>query len=69
MIKNNTKNKEKKEEIKKLFKIIDDKKFLRFAKSYATKDEALAAYYYFPKKPTIGVQTDVFSNDMQLTLF
>ena len=28
-------NKDKKEELKKLFSIIDEKKFLRFAKSYA----------------------------------
>lgn len=35
-------NKDKKEELKKLFSIIDEKKFLRFAKSYAGKDEAFA---------------------------
>lgn len=34
--------KDKKEELKKLFSIIDEKKFLRFAKSYAGKDEAFA---------------------------
>lgn len=35
-------NKEKKEELKKLFSIIDEKKFLRFAKSYAGKNDAFA---------------------------
>lgn len=35
-------NKDKKDELKKLFSIIDEKKFLRFAKSYAGKDEAFA---------------------------
>ena len=35
-------NKDKKEELKKLFSIIDEKKFLKFAKSYAGKDEAFA---------------------------
>lgn len=34
--------KDKKEELKKLFSIIDEKKFLRFAKSYAGKDDAFA---------------------------
>lgn len=35
-------HKDKKEELKKLFSIIDEKKFLKFAKSYAGKDEAFA---------------------------
>ena len=35
-------DKDKKEELKKLFSIIDEKKFLRFAKSYAGKDDAFA---------------------------
>lgn len=35
-------NKDKKEELKKLFSIIDEKKFVKFAKSYASKDEAFA---------------------------
>ena len=30
---------------------------------------AIAAYCYFPKKPTIRVQTVDISNDRQLTLF
>lgn len=34
--------KDKKEELKKLFSIIDEKKFLRFAKSYAGKNDAFA---------------------------
>ncbi|MCI7034037.1 MAG: IS982 family transposase, partial [Candidatus Onthomorpha sp.] len=29
----------------------------------------IAAYCYFPKKPTIRVQTVDISNDRQLTLF
>ncbi|MCQ2096096.1 MAG: hypothetical protein MJY59_05095 [Bacteroidaceae bacterium] len=35
-------NKDKKEELRKLFSIIDEKKFIRFAKSYAGKDDAFA---------------------------
>ena len=35
-------NNDKKEELKKLFSIIDEKKFLKFAKSYAGKNEAFA---------------------------
>lgn len=35
-------NKDKKEELKKLFSIIDEKKFVKFAMSYAGKDEAFA---------------------------
>lgn len=35
-------NNDKKEELKKLFSIIDEKKFLSFAKSYAGKNEAFA---------------------------
>ena len=48
-------NKDKKEELKKLFSIIDEKKFLRFAKSYACKNEdfadAIVAFFLPENKP------------------
>ena len=47
--------KDKKEELKKLFSIIDEKKFLRFAKSYACKNEdfadAIVAFFLPENKP------------------
>lgn len=46
-------NKEKKEELKKLFSIIDEKKFLRFAKSYAGKNDAFADVFTEEQKETI----------------
>lgn len=55
-------NKDKKEELKKLFSIIDDKKFLRFAKSYAGKDEAFADAvfeHFIPKDKPIDYKKNI----------
>ena len=53
-------NKDKKEELKKLFSIIDEKKFLKFAKSYAGKDEAFADAifeHFMPEDKPIDYKT------------
>lgn len=55
-------NKEKKEELKKLFSIIDEKKFLRFTKSYAMKDESFADAifeYFMPEDKPIDYKKNI----------